>query len=90
MTLTIHYIGYFSLIFRAQRIFKIMSIEAVFLDQIYDYGHLVKKSSKSNEFNENEISNDISQSQSDNSPLITPILNENSDEKLSYEQFKAK
>lgn len=83
VTLTIHYIGYLSLIFRAQRIFRIMSIEAMFLDDIYDFSHIVSKS------NENEV--DMSQSQSiDNSPLITPILNGENSDVLSYEQFKAK
>ena len=36
-TLVIHYIGYLCLIFRALRIFKIINIEARFLDDIYDF-----------------------------------------------------
>ena len=73
-----HYIAYFSLIFRANRIFRIMSIEAVFLDEIYDFSHLVNK-------NDPGKLQDLSHSVSiDDSPLIKPILNENSDV-LSYE-----
>ena len=35
-TLIFHYVAYFSLTLRARRIFKIMSIEERYLDQIYD------------------------------------------------------
>ena len=34
-TLVFHYIAYFSLIFRAVRIFKMMELETAFLDKIY-------------------------------------------------------
>ena len=55
-----------------------MSIEAVFLDEIYDFSHLVNK-------NDPGKLQDLSHSVSiDDSPLIKPILNENSDV-LSYE-----
>ena len=58
-----------------------MSIEAVFLDEIYDFGHLALKNNQGDPAD----SNDISVSQSiEQSPLITPILNENS-EVMSYD-----
>ena len=33
--MTMHYIGFFSIIFRANRIFKVMKLESVYLKQIY-------------------------------------------------------
>lgn len=58
VTLTVHYTAYFSLLFRANRIFRIMSIEALFLDEIYDFSHLIKTTDN------NDSNNDISVSQS--------------------------
>ena len=34
-TMTAHYIGFFSIVFRANRIFKVMKLESVYLKQIY-------------------------------------------------------
>jgi len=34
-TMAIHYIGYMTLIFRAERIFKVMKLEKKYLDRLY-------------------------------------------------------
>ena len=39
-TVNIHYIGYLCLIFRAERIFKVMKLEQIYLDQICNMAKL--------------------------------------------------
>jgi hypothetical protein len=35
-TCTVHYLGYFSLVSRAQRVFKVLRLERKYLDEIYN------------------------------------------------------
>ena len=35
-TCTVHYLGYFSLVSRAKRVFKVMRLERKYLDEIYE------------------------------------------------------
>ena len=47
VTMVIHYLAYFCLIYRARRIFYIIKLESMYLDQIYDFGQTTKPGPKS-------------------------------------------
>ena len=44
-TCTVHYIGYFSLVSRAKRVFKVMRLERKYLDEIYEMNGTAKETS---------------------------------------------
>ena len=52
-TMTVHYLGYLSLVFRAQRVFKVLRLEKKYLDEIYnmasDSKFIKTESKKSND-----------------------------------------
>lgn len=51
--MTVHYLGYLSLVFRAQRVFKVLRLEKKYLDEIYnmasDSKFIKTESKKSND-----------------------------------------
>ena len=83
-TLVIHYIGYFCLIFRAMRIFKIINIEAKFLDNIYDSSFFPASLKKMN------VDTTFSTDGVDDSPLINNQNPTDVNEIVNIDQFKVK
>jgi hypothetical protein len=64
-TCTVHYLGYFSLVSRAQRVFKVMRLEKKYLDEIYDMADVNNLSKKS--FGANSASHGLKHKFGDNS-----------------------